>query len=52
MRTLLPQNRRYVPLHGNLRCSEPKALRLLDKQRALRALVAERLAHGSLLPSS
>ena len=37
--------------HGKLRAAiELKALRLLDKQRALRALVAERLAHGSMLP--
>ena len=39
--------------HGKLRAAiELKALRLLDKQRALRALVAERLAHGSMLPLS
>lgn len=37
--------------HGKLRAAiELKALRLLDKQRALRALVSERLAHGSMLP--
>jgi ATP-dependent helicase STH1/SNF2 len=37
--------------HGKLRAMiELKSLRLLDKQRALRALVAERLTHGSLLP--
>lgn len=37
--------------HGKLRAIlELKALRLLDKQRALRASVAERLTHGSLLP--
>ncbi|KAF8624854.1 hypothetical protein AX15_005734 [Amanita polypyramis BW_CC] len=37
--------------HGKLRVAiELKSLRLLDKQRALRALVAERLAHGSMLP--
>ena len=39
--------------HGKLRAAiELKSLRLLDKQRALRALVAERLAHGSMLPLS
>ncbi|KAF8640822.1 hypothetical protein AX17_000471 [Amanita inopinata Kibby_2008] len=38
-------------VHGKLRALiELKSLRLLDKQRALRALVAERLAHGSMLP--
>lgn len=37
--------------HGKLRAMlELKALRVLDKQRALRASVAERLTHGSLLP--
>ncbi|KIL71095.1 hypothetical protein M378DRAFT_20506 [Amanita muscaria Koide BX008] len=37
--------------HGKLRAViELKSLRLLDKQRSLRALVAERLAHGSMLP--
>lgn len=37
--------------HGKLRALlELKALKLLDKQRALRAAVAERLTHGSLLP--
>ena len=37
--------------HGKLRAViELKSLRVLDKQRALRALVAERLTHGSLLP--
>ncbi|KAI0271595.1 SNF2 family N-terminal domain-containing protein [Gloeopeniophorella convolvens] len=37
--------------HGKLRAMiELKSLRVLDKQRALRALVAERLAHGTLLP--
>lgn len=37
--------------HGKLRALiELKALRVLDKQRALRASVAERLMHGSLLP--
>ncbi|KAL0945551.1 hypothetical protein HGRIS_014712 [Hohenbuehelia grisea] len=37
--------------HGKLRALiELKSLRLLDKQRAMRALVAERLVHGSLLP--
>ena len=37
--------------HGKLRAViELKALRVLDKQRALRAMVAERLTHGSLLP--
>jgi len=38
-------------VHGKLRATiELKSLQLLDKQRALRALVAERLTHGSLLP--
>ncbi|KAI0079061.1 hypothetical protein K474DRAFT_1659535 [Panus rudis PR-1116 ss-1] len=37
--------------HGKLRALiELKSLRVLDKQRAMRALVAERLTHGSLLP--
>ncbi|OCH84411.1 hypothetical protein OBBRIDRAFT_408557, partial [Obba rivulosa] len=37
--------------HGKLRALiELKSLRVLDKQRALRASVAERLTHGSLLP--
>jgi ATP-dependent helicase STH1/SNF2 len=37
--------------HGKLLATiELKSLRVLDKQRALRALVAERLQHGSLLP--
>lgn len=37
--------------HGKLRALiELKSLRLLDKQRAMRAQVAERLTHGSLLP--
>ncbi|KAL6305657.1 SNF2 family N-terminal domain-containing protein [Sparassis latifolia] len=37
--------------HGKLRALiELKSLRVLDKQRSLRALVAERLTHGSLLP--
>ncbi|KII86364.1 hypothetical protein PLICRDRAFT_56081 [Plicaturopsis crispa FD-325 SS-3] len=37
--------------HGKLRATiELKSLRVLDKQRALRALVAERLTHSSLLP--
>jgi ATP-dependent helicase STH1/SNF2 len=37
--------------HGKLRALiELKALRVLDKQRELRALVAERLTHGTLLP--
>lgn len=37
--------------HGKLRAMiELKSLRLIDKQRSLRALVAERLTHGSLLP--
>ena len=37
--------------HGKLRAViELKSLRVLDKQRALRAMVAERLTHGSLLP--
>jgi ATP-dependent helicase STH1/SNF2 len=36
---------------GKLRALiELKALRLLDKQREMRALVADRLTHGSLLP--
>jgi ATP-dependent helicase STH1/SNF2 len=37
--------------HGKLRAViELKALRLLDKQRALRASVSERLTHGTMLP--
>ncbi|KXN84808.1 Chromatin structure-remodeling complex subunit snf21 [Leucoagaricus sp. SymC.cos] len=37
--------------HGKLRALiELKGLRLLHQQRALRAMVAERLVHGSLLP--
>ncbi|KZT24683.1 hypothetical protein NEOLEDRAFT_1134735 [Neolentinus lepideus HHB14362 ss-1] len=37
--------------HGKLRAMiELKSLRVVDKQRALRAMVAERLTHGSLLP--
>ena len=37
--------------HGKLRAMiELKSLQVLDKQRSLRALVAERLTHGSLLP--
>ncbi|KAF7306400.1 hypothetical protein MIND_00431200 [Mycena indigotica] len=37
--------------HGKLRAlNELKALRLLDKQRIMRAAVAETLNHGSLLP--
>ncbi|EKM60438.1 uncharacterized protein PHACADRAFT_179732 [Phanerochaete carnosa HHB-10118-sp] len=37
--------------HGKLRAViELKALRLLDKQRQMRAMVAERLVHGSTLP--
>ncbi|OBZ79208.1 Chromatin structure-remodeling complex subunit snf21 [Grifola frondosa] len=37
--------------HGKLRALiELKGLRVVEKQRALRALVAERLTHGSLLP--
>ncbi|KAH9994378.1 P-loop containing nucleoside triphosphate hydrolase protein [Russula vinacea] len=37
--------------HGKLRAViELRSLRVLDKQRALRAVVAERLTHGSLLP--
>lgn len=37
--------------HGKLRALiELKSLRVLDKQRALRAQVAERLTHGSMLP--
>jgi ATP-dependent helicase STH1/SNF2 len=40
-------------VHGKLRAViELKSLRVLDKQRALRAIVAERLTHGSLLPLS
>jgi ATP-dependent helicase STH1/SNF2 len=36
--------------HGKLRAMiELKSLKVLDKQRAMRALVAERLTHGSLL---
>jgi ATP-dependent helicase STH1/SNF2 len=38
-------------VHGKLRAViELKSLRLLDKQRALRASVAERLTHGTMLP--
>lgn len=37
--------------HGKLRALiELKSLRVLDKQREMRALVAERLTHGALLP--
>lgn len=37
--------------HGKLRAAiELKSLRLLDKQRQMRAMVAERLVHGSMLP--
>ncbi|KAF9014915.1 SNF2-family ATP dependent chromatin remodeling factor snf21 [Cyathus striatus] len=37
--------------HGKIRALiELKSLRLLDRQRALRAQVAERLTHGSMLP--
>lgn len=37
--------------HGKLRAMiELKGLKVLDKQRTMRALVAERLTHGSLLP--
>lgn len=37
--------------HGKLRAAiELKALRLLDKQRQMRAMVSERLVHGSMLP--
>ncbi|KAL0581366.1 ATP-dependent DNA helicase Snf21 [Marasmius crinis-equi] len=37
--------------HGKLRALiELKSLRLIDKQRQMRALTAERLTHGSLLP--
>ena len=37
--------------HGKLRAIiELKSLRLLDKQRQMRAMVAERLIHGSVLP--
>lgn len=37
--------------HGKLRALiELKSLRVLDKQRAMRAMVAERLNHGSMLP--
>ncbi|KAH9964520.1 SNF2 family N-terminal domain-containing protein [Russula dissimulans] len=37
--------------HGKLRAViELRSLRVLDKQRAMRAMVAERLTHGSLLP--
>lgn len=50
-----PPNLDYVhppaTAHGKLRAViELKSLRVLDKQRALRAMVAERLTHGSLLP--
>lgn len=38
-------------VHGKLHAMiELKSLRVIDRQRALRALVAERLTHGSLLP--
>ena len=38
-------------VHGKLRAIiELKSLRLLEKQRSMRALVAERLNHGSMLP--
>ncbi|KAL1678736.1 SNF2 family N-terminal domain-containing protein [Schizophyllum commune] len=37
--------------HGKLRALiELKSLKLIDKQRSLRALVAERLIHGAMLP--
>ena len=37
--------------HGKLRAViELRSLRVLDKQRALRGMIAERLTHGSLLP--
>ncbi|TCD61184.1 hypothetical protein EIP91_008809 [Steccherinum ochraceum] len=37
--------------HGKLRALiELKSLRVLDKQRSMRAMIAERLTHGSLLP--
>ncbi|KAF9457457.1 SNF2 family N-terminal domain-containing protein, partial [Collybia nuda] len=37
--------------HGKIRALiELKSLRVLDKQRSMRALVAERLNHGSMLP--
>jgi ATP-dependent helicase STH1/SNF2 len=37
--------------HGKLRALiELKSLRLLDKQREMRAMVAERLTHGALVP--
>ncbi|CAL1697367.1 unnamed protein product [Somion occarium] len=37
--------------HGKLRALiELKSLRVLDKQRAMRAMVSERLTHGTLLP--
>jgi ATP-dependent helicase STH1/SNF2 len=37
--------------HGKLRALiELKALKLIDKQREMRALVSERLTHGALLP--
>ena len=50
-----PVNLEYVhppaTAHGKLRAViELRSLRVLDKQRALRAMVAERLTHGSLLP--
>lgn len=38
-------------MHGKLRAViELKSLRLLDKQRQMRAMVAERLVHGTMLP--
>jgi ATP-dependent helicase STH1/SNF2 len=55
--TILPSSNHQVTsfpsanAHGKLRAMiELKSLQVLDKQRALRALVAERLTHGSLLP--
>ncbi|KAI3622262.1 rsc complex subunit [Moniliophthora roreri] len=40
-----------VTSHGKLRAAiELKSLHLIEKQRALRALTAERLTHGSMLP--
>ncbi|KIK70339.1 hypothetical protein GYMLUDRAFT_32342 [Collybiopsis luxurians FD-317 M1] len=52
---LLEDNDSLVPFpatsHGKLSALiELKSLRLLDKQRTMRAMVAERLTHGSILP--
>ncbi|KIY64503.1 SNF2-family ATP dependent chromatin remodeling factor snf21 [Cylindrobasidium torrendii FP15055 ss-10] len=41
----------FQPSHGKLRALiELKSLRLVEKQRAMRQAVAERLVHGSMLP--